>query len=62
MANFAELTVDLPGRVYCEVTLDITECFRISLKTVGFVGSCMMDKRLLAATSAEEFLLLVMYV
>lgn len=60
MANSAELTAELPGRFRCEVTLDVTEGFRISLKTLRFVGSCMMDKRVLAAVSAKEFLLQVM--
>lgn len=59
MANSAELTVELPGRFRCEVTLGVTEGFRISLETVGFVGSCMMHKRVLAAISAKEFLLQV---
>lgn len=59
VANSAELTADLPGIFCCEVALDVDECFRISLKTVGFVGSCMTDKRVLAAVSAEEFLLQV---
>lgn len=59
MANSAELTAELPGRFRCEVTLGVTEGFRISLETVGFVGSCMMHKRVLAAISAKEFLLQV---